>query len=201
MKSNYQEKVSEAADSLLEGALEVFAKYGFAKTAMSDIAAASSVSRTSLYKHFPTKEHVFKALSEKMNSGVYNEVVMAYGSTDDPVKQLRAVINARVSWVYDLLHRSPFARELINEKNRICGNQVLAANDRFSLLVKELLSKIAPESKNAELVRSSRVLISAVNGILESCDTSQDAKADVELLIRNYIEGIKVLSVENAGAK
>lgn len=190
MKSSDQGKESEAADSLLEGALEVFAKHGFAKTSMSDIAAESSVSRTSLYKHFPTKEHVFKALSERMNSKVYADVLDAYGSTRDPSGQLLAVINARVNWVYDLLHRSTFARELINEKNRICGNQVLAANDQFAQLIQKLTQEIAPKKTSADIASVARVLISSVNGVLESADSAQEARADIQLLMQLYLKGI-----------
>ena len=63
--------------ALLDGAMQEFARHGFAKTSMSDIAKASGISRTSLYNHFPTKEDVFKALSERINDRVYGEVVAA----------------------------------------------------------------------------------------------------------------------------
>ena len=110
-----------------------FARHGFAKTSMADIARASGISRTSLYNHFPTKEDVFKALSERINTRVYNAVVAAQGSRGAWDKRLLGVVNARVSWVYELLHASEYGRELINEKNRICGGAVLAANDRFRI--------------------------------------------------------------------
>ena len=107
-----------------------FARHGFAKTSMADIARASGISRTSLYNHFPTKEDVFKALSGRINTRVYNAVVAALRSPGAWDERLLAVVNARVSWVYELLHASEYGRELINEKNRICGGAVLAANDR-----------------------------------------------------------------------
>lgn len=181
-----------AVESLLEGALDVFTKHGFAKASMSDIADAASISRTSLYKYFPTKQDVFKALSEKMNHRVYDQVVAALDSADDPCEQLLAVVNARVGWVYDLLHRSEFGRELISEKNRVCGHQVLAANDRFARLVKRLLSKRFPDVSRAHLIKTTRVLLAAINGILENADTSSQAKSDVELLIRAYLQGFEV---------
>ena len=110
-----------------------FARHGFAKTSMADIARAAGISRTSLYNHFPTKEDVFKALSERINTRVYNAVVAALGSRGAWDERLLGVVNARVSWVYELLHASEYGRELINEKNRICGGAVLAANDRFEI--------------------------------------------------------------------
>lgn len=191
MTRDSQEQSSPAVEALLDGALDAFAKHGFAKTSMSDVATISAVSRTSLYKHFPTKEDLFKALSEKINRGVYEEIIAAYESTDNAPERLVAVVNARVSWVYDLLHRSVFARELINEKNRICGHQVLAANDRFARLVHELLADIAGGAKKREISNAVRVLISAINGLLESAETAEDAKSDVEFLVRLYIQGLQ----------
>ena len=76
-----------------------FARHGFAKTSMADIARASGISRTSLYNHFPTKEDVFKALSERINTRVYNAVVAALRSPGAWDERLLGVVNARVSWV------------------------------------------------------------------------------------------------------
>ena len=46
---------ASTSQALLDGAMTQFARHGFAKTSMSDIAKASGVSRTSLYNTFPTK--------------------------------------------------------------------------------------------------------------------------------------------------
>ena len=96
-------------DSLLDGAMEQFARHGFAKTSMADIAKASGISRTSLYNHFPTKEDVFKALSGRINERVYGEVVAAMRAAGSWDKLLLDIINARVSWVYALLQHPHMA--------------------------------------------------------------------------------------------
>jgi AcrR family transcriptional regulator len=46
--------------SILDAAIEVFARYGFKKTSMDDLARAAGLSRPGLYLHFPTKEALFK---------------------------------------------------------------------------------------------------------------------------------------------
>jgi AcrR family transcriptional regulator len=46
---------------LLETALKVFARHGFKKTSMEDIAQAAQISRQGLYLHFKNKEDIFKA--------------------------------------------------------------------------------------------------------------------------------------------
>ncbi len=174
--------------TLLDGAMQQFALHGFAKTSMADIAKASGISRTSLYKHFPTKEDVFKALSARINERVYRAVVTAMGDAGPWDQRLLGIIHARVSWVYELLHASEFGRELINEKNRICGGDVLAANDRFESLVRTLLSDNVGPGIDCTAVAS--VLIQSVNGVLEKAATRKDAEHSVALLVGLFCKGL-----------
>lgn len=46
---------------ILETALKVFARHGFKKTSMEDIARAAQVSRQGIYLHFKNKEDIFTA--------------------------------------------------------------------------------------------------------------------------------------------
>jgi len=179
---------SSTRNRLLEGALEQFNRHGFAKTAMADIAEAAGISRTSLYKHFSNKEDVFKALSERMNARVYNDVMAAFAAENGWEDRLSSVINARVGWVYELLHASEFGRELINEKNRICGGVILAANDRFHALVAELIAGRVGDEGQAQQLAS--VLIQSVNGILEHAETGDEAQVRVTLLVDLFCRGI-----------
>ena len=57
----------------------------------------------------------------------------------------------------ELLHASEYGRELINERNRICGGAVLAANDRFELLIRDLLARQFP--KRADTAPLASILI------------------------------------------
>ena len=180
---------SSTSEALLDGAMEQFARHGFAKTSMSDIAKASGLSRTSLYNTFPTKDDVFRALSGRINERVHAAVVSAFGTPGPWDERLLAIINARVSWVYELLHASEYGRELINEKNRICGGEVLAANDRFETVIAQLLTEKMGDA--AEGAGVARVLIQSVNGILEKAETKSGAEQSVALLIKLVCRGIE----------
>ena len=167
--------------------MKQFARHGFAKMSMSDIAKASGVSRTSLYNTFPTEDDVFRALSGRINERVYAAVVEAHGRPGPWAERLLRIINARVSWVYESLHASEYGRELINEKNRICGGDVLAANDRFELLVAKVLTEALGEPKKGAAV--ARIPIEAVDGILEKAGTRSAAEQSVALLVRVFCRG------------
>lgn len=175
-------------DTLLDGAMQQFARHGFAKTSMADIAKASGVSRTSLYNHFPTKEDVFKALSGQINERVYAEVATALHASGSWDGRLLDIINARVGWVYELLHASEYGRELINEKNRICGGGVLAANDRFAKIIADLLAENL--SNRTDSATLAHVLIQSVNGVLEKAETKRDAEQSISLLVGLFCKGL-----------
>jgi AcrR family transcriptional regulator len=49
---------------LLDTALLVFARFGFRKTSMDEVARAAGVSRQGLYLHFSTKEDLFRATAQ-----------------------------------------------------------------------------------------------------------------------------------------
>jgi AcrR family transcriptional regulator len=55
--------------ALLEAAVSVFARYGFRKTSMEEVARAAGVSRQGLYLQFANKEELFrKALEHSLNN-------------------------------------------------------------------------------------------------------------------------------------
>lgn len=173
--------MSQTQDQLLDGALAQFRTHGFAKASMSDIAKAAGVSRTALYKHFDSKESVFRALSERINGEATKAVLQAAERPGPWQARLREVMHARCGWVYNLLHDGAFGRELIDEKNRICGGRVLSANDRFSALLVDILK--TGGARKAEATRLAAMLVNAVNGILEAAETRQIAEDEVDLLV------------------
>lgn len=57
------EKLSQAdQDNIINSASEVFAKYGYQKASMQDIAQAAHVSKSVLFKYFATKENLYQAV-------------------------------------------------------------------------------------------------------------------------------------------
>jgi len=74
---------AERRASILSGAAEAFARSGFAHTSMEDVAAACGVTRLILYRHFETKEDLYRAVLEEVfgRLGEELETGLAAGST------------------------------------------------------------------------------------------------------------------------
>jgi AcrR family transcriptional regulator len=63
------ETIESRHEALLEAAIGVFARYGFRKTSMDEVARAAGVSRQGLYLLFADKEELFrKALTQKLST-------------------------------------------------------------------------------------------------------------------------------------
>jgi TetR/AcrR family transcriptional regulator, regulator of autoinduction and epiphytic fitness len=54
---------------LLDAAVTVFARYGYRKTSMEEVARAAQVSRQGLYLHFATKDALFRAAVTNLLAG------------------------------------------------------------------------------------------------------------------------------------
>jgi AcrR family transcriptional regulator len=53
-------------EAILQGAVQVFLRSGYAGTSMDRVAAEAGVSKQTIYSHFQDKEGLFKALMERM---------------------------------------------------------------------------------------------------------------------------------------
>jgi AcrR family transcriptional regulator len=71
---------------LLETALKVFARHGFKKTSMEDIAQAAQISRQGLYLHFKNKEDIFKASIRRAIDTNLSIATIALNDKDSPLE-------------------------------------------------------------------------------------------------------------------
>jgi AcrR family transcriptional regulator len=57
---------AERRSSILHGAAQAFAAFGFAHTSMDDVAAACGVTKLIVYRHFESKEELYREILEQV---------------------------------------------------------------------------------------------------------------------------------------
>ena len=62
---------------ILQGAATAFASKGFASTAMEEVAAASGITKEIVYRHFPSKEALYRAVLDAVSQQVQEEFTRA----------------------------------------------------------------------------------------------------------------------------
>jgi AcrR family transcriptional regulator len=58
---------ADRAASILRGAASAFARAGFAATSMEDVAAASGITKLIVYRHFESKEELYRAVLTRVS--------------------------------------------------------------------------------------------------------------------------------------
>ncbi len=94
-------------DELVEKALEVFYREGFHATGMDKLVAETKISKTSMYKHFRTKEDLILA-TLKLRDLRFRENFMnrAAALSNSPKQELLATFDALKEWFEDKKFKS-----------------------------------------------------------------------------------------------
>jgi AcrR family transcriptional regulator len=82
----------DARDQILNAALALFARQGFAHTSMNDIVRASGVSKGGVYWHFQSKEVLVLAIFDAFFNGQEVLLSRVLNSADHPAIRLRRLV-------------------------------------------------------------------------------------------------------------
>jgi AcrR family transcriptional regulator len=81
---------------IIDTAGSIFARFGFKKTIMDEIARAVHKAKSSIYHYFQSKEEIFQAIVTKEGAMLKREIKNAIASEDNPQKKLRAYVITRM---------------------------------------------------------------------------------------------------------
>jgi AcrR family transcriptional regulator len=101
---------SEIRDHLLETAVRLFNQHGYTATGVDLIIAEAGVAKTTLYRHFDTKEDLILAALERQDERSRDAMrAFVEQRADDPVERLLATFDCLEAWVRDARFRGcPF---------------------------------------------------------------------------------------------
>lgn len=92
----------DVSEVILNSAKTIFARYGFKKTTMDEIAHASSKGKSSIYHYFKSKEDIFKAIVEKESDVLSAAVTKAINAETTSEKKIRAYVLTRMKVINKL---------------------------------------------------------------------------------------------------
>jgi AcrR family transcriptional regulator len=84
---------AERSEQILWGAARAFATSGFAATSMDDVAAACGVSRLLVYRHFDTKEELYRAILQRVFQRHGEELVAGMEAGPRRGQSIRTFLN------------------------------------------------------------------------------------------------------------
>jgi len=144
---------SSTRDRILSGAFTLFGRYGFRRTSMEDIASEAGLSRTALYLQFRNKEDIFRDLAAGLHEQALSGAEAALAGDDPLTDRLRAAVEAKTLKMIEIIQASPHGSELMDEKNRLCGDLATDSEQRFQEMLTEALAR-ADEAREINLAAS-----------------------------------------------
>ena len=90
------EEIKDARETIINAARSLFARYGFKKTTMDEIAQAAYKSKSSLYHYFKSKEEVFQEVADTEFKILEKEISLALSKVDDPREKIKSYIKTRM---------------------------------------------------------------------------------------------------------
>jgi AcrR family transcriptional regulator len=155
---------SDRREQVLAAALLTFARYGYKKTSMEDVARAADISRPGLYFLFASKQNLFRAA---VTRALDDDVAAAQRSLADPARPLRdRLIEAFDRWTGRYV--GPMAKEvavLMETNPELLGAVVTDYPKRFLEMVTGAVAAELPPPSAGRAEDVARTLLSTAGGI------------------------------------
>ena len=175
-------------EQVLGAALLTFARYGYKKTSMEDVARAADISRPGLYFLFESKQKLFR---EAVTQALDADVEAARRSLADPERPLpERLIEAFDRWTGRYL--GPMAREVavLRETHpELLGSVVVDYPRRFLEMVTAAVAADLPARSAVTAADVARTLVSTARGIKEEVTTRDDFVARMTVAVTLVLAG------------
>lgn len=196
MSDEITSSFDERRGAILDAAAELFARFGFKKTTLEEIADRAGLAKPSLYHYFESKEDLVSAVvsfeSRALLSLLRIEVQRAKGAA----KKIEAFVRAR----YEYLQAKKNLYAVTQEDFRAVQTLVIAERDKFFEAELGLLTEIMKEGvAQGELAIAdpdlfARVAIAALQGIdVMFCryGHSEHIAEGLQLMLGVFLRGLR----------
>ncbi len=160
-------------DHVLRAALETFARYGYKKSSMEDVARAANISRPGLYFLFNSKQNLFRAAVRR---ALDDDLEAAKRSLADAGRPLRdRLIEALDLWAGRYV--GSMAKEipvLIETNPELLGSIATDYPARFAEMITDALAAHLPPGRVDLAKDIARTLLSTTAGIKHEASTREE---------------------------
>lgn len=183
-------------ERILGAAFVRFARYGFRRTSMEDIAGEAGVSRAALYLQFRNKEEIFKSLAQDLQDRALARAGEALDGRGPLAERVCAAIEGKSLEMVRITLESPHGSELLDETGRLCGDLVAETERRFAEQLTRVLRRAAADGDidlaAADLAApaASQLLLRAVRGLKGPGVSVDEYRKGLATLVRVFLSGL-----------
>ncbi|CAN7625903.1 TetR/AcrR family transcriptional regulator [Bosea sp. LjRoot90] len=134
-------------EQIAEAALRLFARYGYKRTSMDDIAREAGVARATLYLHFKGKDDVFRAMLAGLGGQVETRCREALATPGPFSERLAALMAAHHGTAFSAFSAGEHLGELKAVMVSIAGAELVAFEAIFIDLARQLFEDAAAQGE------------------------------------------------------
>lgn len=183
---------------VVQAAIGVFLRYGYARTTMGDIAQAAGLSRPGLYLIFPNKDRIFRAVIEAMIADKLREIREGLAERTDLADRLHFACEAWGAAGFDLVKAHPDAKDVFDLGFGVVCESYAAFEALLVEIVREPVSvaglTLAPE----ELAH---VIVSAIKGFKDMARDGAEVRRMIAAQVAVVAAALRPLSQEPKPAR
>jgi AcrR family transcriptional regulator len=171
-------------DRILDAAENLFARVGLRSATMEAIAAASFISKATLYAYFPDKMAVFSAVASRLASDMQSGVIAALEEKGRLVDRLSNALLAKHGRAFDAAIGSPHRLELLDTRRHEFG-QLFNAMDRA---IEDAIFRALQTAGCSAPRNDARLIFCASIGISEQAKSREELEMDLRRLVSAMLQ-------------
>jgi AcrR family transcriptional regulator len=133
-------KSDDKRATILDAAIGLFSRYGFKRTSIDDVAREAGIAKGTVYLYFENKEVLFTEVCRHVARVFLDRTEAAFDSDAPVVERVLAILRAKFTYLYEIVHASPHAAEIIQSKNQVAAEIFVAADERYLDLLARALA-------------------------------------------------------------
>ncbi|MEO1657780.1 MAG: TetR/AcrR family transcriptional regulator [Pseudomonadota bacterium] len=192
----------EKREAVFDAAADVFAQYGFRRTAMNDIAKAAGISRPALYVLFENKEDLFRQLASNRHNEAISEAVSILEQDGPFTERFTQAILAFERIFYEPIAGSPHAAEFMDTTLGLVSDDMLKRQDRLIDYLSDVIENAASNGE-VSLARVDlktkafvELLMSSIGGQKKVATSVRDFRQRVK-----HVTSVFLASIASGGAR
>ena len=135
-----RQKSDARHQAILDAALALFSGYGYRRTSVGDVAREAGIAKGTVYLYFENKEALFAAVCRHVADRFLARARDAAASDRALEDKIRTILSAKFSYLYQLVHSSPHAGEIIASKNQLASEVFRQADREFEQILASALA-------------------------------------------------------------
>jgi AcrR family transcriptional regulator len=194
-KSNKSQK-DEKREAVFAVAGDVFARYGFRRTAMNDIAQAAGISRPALYLMVENKEDLFsEVVTFRFNKGI-DKAISTLSESGSIAERIAASILAFEKIFYEPVVESSHGAELMDMSSSIAADLMKKGQNRlegvFSQALEEAIStgEVGFSNMPMKPLAFIHLLIASIGGLKKQATSIEGLRCQISELVGIFFKSI-----------